>query len=132
VDDLLTRFAERFGEIAEDVHRAREETTEGFRQFRPMITDHSEIRADLRRAISDIRELRAEIEHLEGRLDHERVERQKGQEERRQELVDAIEDRRRETGQTRTMIKVAAIGLIGTFITSGGAVFVAILTGSHG
>lgn len=124
VDDLMTRVVEKFAEVSED-----------FRVFGPMLQDHNTFRADLIHAVQDFQrardELKDEIHELRVGLDREKIARREGQEERRQELVDAIEDRRRETAQTRTMMKVAAIGLIGTFVTSGGVVLVAIITGGH-
>lgn len=114
VEDLMTRVVERF--------------TEAERSRGDLRSEIRELRDELRRAV---KELRGELVSLDQRLDSESEERRKGQQERKNELADAIADRRRESGQTRTMMKVAAIGLIGTFITSGGAVLVAIFTGAH-
>lgn len=129
VDDLMTRVVEKFTEVAED-----------FRVFGPMLQDHASFRSDLQHALADfnrsrqelheaVREVRREVAALEVKLDVEADERRAGQEERRKELHDAIAERRKENSQNKAMIRVAAIGLIGAFVTSAGALLTAILSG---
>lgn len=111
------------------------------RVFAPLVTEQATarqaldaMREDVHEAHEGIRALRellsSEAEERRRQLATEREERKAGQEERRRELAEAVEERRKETTQTRTLIKVAAIGLIGTFVTSGAAVLAAILTGA--
>lgn len=133
VDDLLRRVVDQFDGVATD-----------FRAFGPMLQDHATFRADLGHLLEnyrrdsttfqeDLREIRRELVELEHKLDQEAIARVKGQEERKQELQHAIDERLKDTRQTRMMLRVAAIGLLGTFLTSAGGVLAAVLTGSgHG
>lgn len=77
------------------------------RAFAPVVVEMAEIRAEVRAVQTLIAQ-----EHTNGL-----------------ELARRIEDGKRESAANRALIRVAAIGLLGTFLTSTGAVVAALLGG---
>lgn len=88
------------------------------RAFAPLVVAEAELRTALAAIHEDLREGREAARRLEARLEKEAKARQDGQAERK-----------KETASNRTLLRVAAIGLAGTFLTSTGGIIAALLIG---
>jgi chromosome segregation ATPase len=99
--ELYARMDERFAGLATDVHEAHE----GVRAINERIV-----------TLSD---------HFDERLDTEREERRKGQDERKVELEDAVADREKQFKALRLEYTKLMVGIGSIFLTSLGGVIVA-------
>jgi hypothetical protein len=105
-DDIAARLRE-LERTASLTHQRTEDHETDIRAFAPALVEMAEIRSDIRA----IQVMMAQ-EHTAGL-----------------ELARRIEEGKRESAANRALIRVAAIGLLGTFLTSTGAVVAALLGG---
>lgn len=114
-----------------------------YRVFAPLVTEQALQRQFLEKVAGDVKGAHDAIRDLGVKLEHESHERITGQQARKAELEAAIEERNKEMAhielerekqhrELRVKLLQATLALIGVFLTSGGAVLVAILSqGGH-
>lgn len=145
-DDLEGRVTELridVGSLKNQVHDHEND----IRAFGPLVTEQALIRQMAEREFESLRKsldgAHEGIRELGRRLEEEHRERIEGQIERKEELEAAVAQRRMEMekqdietrklhAELQSRLKVAALGLLGVFMTSGGAVVVAIIAARGG
>jgi chromosome segregation ATPase len=127
VDDLAARAVERIGDLAQEVRRARAESTKDYERFGPMLVDHSDMRADMRHLTADVAKIATALDTLEDRFDQERVERIEGQRARKEEFDAAVAEREMQHRDLRVKYMQMMVGIGGIFLTSLGGIVVAYL-----
>lgn len=102
---------------------------EEMRAFRPIPLESAKDRGVVERLAEDVQEAHEAIRELRQELAEDRKDRVRVREEREAKDAEREEARRKEAQAQRMMLKVAAFGLFGTFLTSTAAVLAAVLGG---
>lgn len=140
MEDVIARFTERVAEMAAELRRLGDRHDSDIRSFAPLVEEHHELRADLRHIAEKVTDLRSDItaaitefrrglDEIEERLmveakDRLQVREQREEREKERELL-----HQKDVRAQRMMLRVAAVGLFGTFLTSTAAVLAAVLGG---
>jgi regulator of replication initiation timing len=103
------------------------DTVEDVRVFSPLIATQSEMRATLAHLVADLSSMRVQIAHLEERIAEETRLRKEQHEQDRREREQGQQDRAKEDRTNRTLLWVAAIGLVGTLLLAIAAVGAALV-----
>jgi hypothetical protein len=103
------------------------DTVEDVRVFSPLIAAQSEMRATLAHLVADLSSMRMQISHLEERIAEETRLRKEQHDQDRREREQGQQSRAKEDRTNRTLLWVAAIGLVGTLLLAIAAVVGAVL-----
>ena len=98
------------------------DTVEDVRVFSPLIATQSEMRATLAHLVADLTSMRVQISDLEDRIADETRLRKEQHEQDRRDREDGQQERAKEDRTNRTLLWVAAIGLVGTLLIAISAV----------
>jgi hypothetical protein len=105
------------------------DTVEDVRVFSPLIATQSEMRATLAHLVTDLSSMRLQIAHLEERIADETRLRKEQHDQDRREREQGQQERAKEDRTNRTLLWVAAIGLVGTLLLAIAAVVASLVGG---
>jgi regulator of replication initiation timing len=103
------------------------DTVEDVRVFSPLIAAQSEMRATIAHLVADLSSMRLQLAHLEERIAEETRLRKEQHDQDRREREQGQQSRAKEDRTNRTLLWVAAIGLVGTLLLAIAAVVGAVL-----